>query len=117
MKYKCWATEAQKLLTDRSVYAIHSRWKRHILRMKDNDKAREDSVDKSTTTQVSDDQDNSNQVRETKRVKNMFRRWSEEEDNIIHTEYNKDPERWVAEALSVFQVVVEILFEEDGVIC
>ena len=98
MKYKCWATEAQKLLTDRSVYAIRSRWKRHILRMKDNDKAREDSVDKSTTTQVSDDQDNSNQVQETKRVKIMFRRWSEEEDNIILTEYNEDPKRWVAEA-------------------
>ena len=98
MKYKCWATEAQKLLTGRSVYAIHSRWKRHILHMKDNEKAKQDRVDTSTATQVSDDQDKSNQVPETKRVKKKIGKWTEEEDNIIHIEYNKDPKRWVADA-------------------
>lgn len=66
-----WAPEALKHLKGRSLQAVHSRWKRTLrFRGPDGEKLTEDSPIK-------------------------IGHWTEEEDNILAREFEKDPKRWL----------------------
>ena len=66
-----WAPEALKYLKGRSLQAVHSRWKRTLrFRGPDGEKMTPDSPMK-------------------------VGHWTEEEDNILAREFEKDPKRWL----------------------
>ena len=75
-KSRGWAPEVKKILQNRSLYAIHSRWKRSLRhRQLDNE--------------VCDDDGNIRKVG----------KWSSEEDETLVREHSKDPDRWVVSAM------------------
>ena len=74
-KSRGWAPEVKKILQNRSLHAIHSRWKRSLRHREIED----DDIDDGSRRKIG--------------------KWSSEEDETLVREHSKDPDRWVVSAM------------------